>query len=59
MVHEVHVVDVRGIVHLHTVASSNKFKCRMSIYIPGMQNGVVRTPRPLTCFWCIAGRRFR
>jgi hypothetical protein len=56
---EVNVVDVRGVVHLHHIYSDNKFKCRMSIYIPGMHKGVVRTRRPLTCLWCIAGKRFK
>lgn len=56
---DVRVHDARGVVHLHNIHSTNKFKCRMSIYIPGMHKGVVRTTRPLTCFWCIVGKRFK
>lgn len=58
-VNNINVVDIRGVVHLHRLNSSNKFKCRMSLYIPGMHEDVVRTPRPVTCLWCVAGRRFR
>lgn len=56
---EVRVVDMRGLVHLHVVGATNTFKCRLSVYVPGMHRGPVRTQRPLSCFWCIAGRRYK
>lgn len=56
---DVNVIDYFGVVHLHNIHSSNKFKCRSSFYIQGATKGPIRTKRPLTCLWCVAGRRFK
>lgn len=57
---EVHAIDRNGLVHLHVAGASNNFKCRMSVPPPrGGFRGVLRTKRPLSCFWCIGGRRFK
>lgn len=60
MISDVPVMDCKGLVHLHVIGATNNFKCRMSVPPPpGGFRGVIRTTRLVTCFWCIAGRRFR
>jgi hypothetical protein len=56
---DVKVVDHYNVVHLHSIHSSNLFKCRSSFYVQGAHKGPVRTKRELSCFWCIAGKRFK
>lgn len=56
---DVRVRDPKGLVHLHRIGAKNYYVCRISVPVPpGGYRGLLRTQRPLTCLWCIAGKRF-